>query len=117
MSDERVMTRWQEIGDRVFREMAAWQQEHAHATFAEIEAAVEDRLGTLRAELIEDAVATRARADDRGSEGTKCPHCGHRMESRGLRERVVTVRGNQLVRVRRRNLVCPACQAGVFPPG
>jgi ribosomal protein S27AE len=29
----------------------------------------------------------------------------------------VTVRGDRPVRLRRRNMVCPACGAGHFPPG
>src|SRR5437762_14384401 len=62
MDDEQLVTRWQKVGAAVFQEMAVWRQAHPHATFAEIEAAVEDRLGALRAELIEDTVATSAEA-------------------------------------------------------
>src|SRR5437879_3257873 len=117
MDDEQLVTRWQKVGEAVFQGMAVWRQAHPHATFAEIEAAVEDRLGALRAELIEDTVATSAEARGAGAERPKCVECGHGLEARGTRERMVTVRGNRLVRLRRHYLVCPACGAGLFPPG
>jgi len=118
MADDQEVTRRHEVGAQVFREMEGWRREHPRATFAEIEAAVEDRLGALRAELIEQEVATRARAETaEGSEPLSCPTCGHRLEARGTRERAVTVRGNRPVRLRRRYMVCPACEAGLFPPG
>lgn len=113
-----MMSRWQELGEKVFREMDAWRRAHPRATFAEIEAAVEDRLGALRAELIEEEVATRAYSQSGGgTERPACPKCAGAMEARGTRERVVTVRGNRQVRLRRSYRVCPACGAGLFPPG
>lgn len=118
MNDEQSVSTWHEIGGRIFQEMEGWRREHPRATFAEIEAAVEDRLGALRAELIEQEVALRARAEAaEGSEPILCPTCGHRLEARGTRDRAVTVRGDRPVRLRRRYVVCPACGAGLFPPG
>ncbi len=117
MACEQTVSRWHELGAKIFREMEDWHQAHPRATFAEIEAAVEDRLGGLRAELIEEGVATRAGLESTGSDRPHCGACGHPMEARGARERAVTVRGNRVVRVRRRYLACPACGAGFFPPG
>ncbi|MGH2733874.1 MAG: hypothetical protein ACRDJG_13240 [Actinomycetota bacterium] len=112
------MPRWHDVGAKVFEEMEGWGREHPHATFAEIEAAVEDRLNALRAELIEQELAMRARAEaDVRSERILCEACGHPLQARGTRERHVTVRGNRPVRLWRRTLVCPACGAGHFPPG
>ena len=112
------MSRWQELGKRVFEEMDAWRQAHPRPTFAEIEAAVEDRLGGLRAELIEEEVAARAQPPPGGAtERPVCPECGRTMDARGQRERVVTVRGNRQVRWQRTYAVCPSCGVGLFPPG
>lgn len=118
MADEHTVPGWHELGAEVFREMEVWRHAHPRATFAEIEAAVEDQLGALRAELIEQEIALRAKVEvDAGSERPRCPTCGHLMEARGTRERAVTVRGNRPVPLRRRYMVCPACGAGHFPPG
>lgn len=116
MQDEETVTRWRKVGEQAFREMDAWREAHAHATFAEIEAAAEDRLGPVRIALIQDAVAAQADGEV-AAERPSCADCGHALEARGTRERAVTVRGNRMVRVRRQYLVCPACGAGVFPPG
>lgn len=118
MASEQMVPSWHEVGARIFQDMEGWRHEHPRATFAEIEAAVEDQLGALRAELIEQEIALRAQAEAaEGSERIRCEACGHSMEARGTRERAVTVRGNRPVRLRRRNMVCPACGAGLFPPG
>lgn len=100
------------------QEMEGWRREHSRATFAEIEAAVEDRLAALRAELIQQELTLRTGAEaDARNEPIACPTCGHRLEARGSRERAVTVRGNRPVRLRRRYVVCPACGAGFSPLG
>lgn len=117
MTDEQAVSPWHELGDRVFREMGMWRGDHPRATFAEIEAAVEDRLDALRAELIQQEIAMRASAEaDEGAERVPCPTCGQLMEARGMRERGVTVQGNHPVRLRRRYVVCPSCGVGHFPP-
>jgi YgiT-type zinc finger domain-containing protein len=95
-----------------------WGQGHPEATLAEMEALVEERVDVLRAQLLQAAVdwASAREADDTG-EGLPCPECGHALESRGQKDRKVTVRGGGTVRLRRRYRRCPACGAGLFPPG
>ncbi len=118
MTDERSVSSWHEIGAKVFEEMDAWHGGHPRATFAEIEAVVEERLDVLRAELIQQEITMRAKAEAaEGPERVPCPTCGRMMEARGMRERAVTVRGNRPVGLRRRYVVCPACGAGHSPPG
>lgn len=118
MADEQGMSPWHEIGARVFEEMNGWRREHPRATLAQIEAAVENRLDFLRAELIQQEIAVRAQAEAAGgSERPPCATCGRAMEARGTRERSVTVQGNRPVRLRRRYMVCPVCDTGHFPPG
>ena len=118
MAEEHTVSAWHELGAKVFHEMEGWRRGHPRATFAEIEAAVEDQVSALRAELIEQEVALRAEGEATdGSERPRCATCGQPMEARGTRERAVTVRGNRPVPLRRRYVVCPACGAGHFPPG
>src|SRR5713101_4692392 len=117
MAGEQGMSPWHEIGAQVFEEMNDWRREHPRATLAQIEAAVENRLDSLRAELIEQEIAVRAQAEAAGgSEQPTCATCGRPMEARGTRERSVTVQGNRPVRLRRRYMVCPVCDTGHFPP-
>ncbi|MGH9892889.1 MAG: hypothetical protein ACREA0_13045 [bacterium] len=112
------MSPWHEIGTRAFGDMVGWRREHPKATFAEIEAAVETRLDLVRAEVIQQEIALRAEAEAIGeAERPTCTTCGKLMESRGTKERSVTVQGNRPVRLRRRYMVCPACGVGLFPPG
>jgi len=118
MPDEPAVPLGHDVAARIFEDMATWRQAHPHASFAEIEAAVEDRLDQLRAELIQHELQVKALADAApAADRPLCPTCGKPLESRGTRERSVSVRGNRPVRLRRRYLVCPACGTGVFPPG
>ena len=49
---EQSASSWHEVGAGVFQEIEGWGRAHPHATFVEIEAAVEEQLNVLRAELI-----------------------------------------------------------------
>jgi len=118
MADEQAMSPGHEIGARIFREMASWRQAHPRATFAQIESAVEERLDSLRAELIQQEIVMRAQAEAADeSERPTCATCGRVMQSRGTKERSVTVQGNRPVNIQRRYVVCPVCGTGLFPPG
>jgi hypothetical protein len=121
MNDDPAVTAWQErlIAEAV-DDLSGWEREHPKATFAQIEEAVEERISDLRAGFTEDLLRNRAAASSgaSGSNGrSACPSCGKPMESRGEHERTVTIRGNRQVKMRRGYQVCPACSAGLFPPG
>lgn len=131
MADERAGVPpgawWPEAEAKLMADLERWRQAHPRATFAEIEAAVEERLGLLRAELIAQELALRAAAEaaaetpagtpeGAGTNAVRCPTCGGPTQGRGTRERSLTVRGNRPVRLRRRYVVCPACGTGHFPP-
>ena len=121
MHGDQVVTKWQEeLMDEALRDLSDWRSAHPRATFAQIEDAVEERIADLRARLTEDLVRSSASAQGVGQDSdtrASCPTCGEPMESRGERDRTVTIRGNRQVRLRRRYAVCPACRAGLFPPG
>jgi YgiT-type zinc finger domain-containing protein len=119
MNDDSMVTRWQdELVEEALRDLSDWRTAHPKATFVQIEDAVEERVADLRARLTEDLVRSRAsqEAQDSGARPS-CPKCGKPMASRGNHERTITLRGNRQIRVRRRYTVCPACGAGLFPPG
>jgi hypothetical protein len=94
------------------RDLRRWRATHPHASFAEIEAAVEEQVRRLRAQLLEDTVAAGFH-----NEQPTCPHCGTLMQPRTQADRRVMVQGDEAVQVTGAYVVCPACGTGLFPPG
>jgi NADH pyrophosphatase NudC (nudix superfamily) len=112
--------RWRRLSEDVLTGLQDWRAAHPRATFAEIEAAVDERLNRLRARMLEDvALASRAAqvAERPAAERPPCPACGQPLQPRGEHTREVTVQGDQTVQLRRDYGVCPACGTGLFPPG
>ena len=98
--------------EAVERDLQSWHSTHPRASFAEIEAAVEDRVRQLRARLLEQTVAAGFQ-----EEQPACPHCGTTMLPRTQTDRQVVVQGEERVDVAGAYMVCPACGTGLFPPG
>ena len=120
MRQEPVGASWEQLVDEVLTGMRDWRTAHPKATFAEIEAAVDERLNRIRARMVEDTALASRRADlQTAADGERpaCPHCGRRMQLRGQQERTLTVRGGQEVRLQRSYTTCSACGTGLFPPG
>jgi hypothetical protein len=100
--------------------MTQWRQEHPKATWAEIEAAVDERINQVRAQLLEDLVPLGE------SEGWKqkpqeqrprCATCGQPLVARGEQTRFLQTHGGEAVKLTRTYGACPACGGGFFPPG
>ena len=111
---------WHELSEEVITGMKEWRLQHPRASFAEIEAALDQRLARLRARMLQDAALASAAADwqqSRPEEWPICPSCGQRLESGGNQERRLQTQGRQAIVLRRKYGVCPACGAGFFPPG
>jgi YgiT-type zinc finger domain-containing protein len=96
-------------------ELAAWGHAHPQATFAEIEAAVEQHLGRLRAALIDERLPNEP--DGPEGERPRCPACGGALVARGRRRRRLRVLGDEPVTLERVYWTCPQCGGGLFPPG
>ena len=97
---------------QVQRDLAAWHATHPDATLAEIEAAVEEQLNRVRAQLIEERTEAGVR------EGHPvCRKCGTTMEPRARTKRTLVLRGDEPLDVERSYVVCPSCGEGLFPPG
>jgi predicted RNA-binding Zn-ribbon protein involved in translation (DUF1610 family) len=111
---------WRDLAEEAFTGMKAWRRQHPTATFREIEAAVDERLARVRARMLQDAALASAAADLRAlpaAERPVCPDCGHRLEARGQEPRQVTTTDDRQLTLTRTHAVCPACGAGLFPPG
>jgi hypothetical protein len=112
--------RWEQEIVEVLSGMREWRAAHPHATFVEIEAAVDERLASLRARMVEEAAQASRAAQLRAlpaEERPRCPDCGQVLVDRGRARRTLTVRGNRQVHLERSYGVCPACGVGLFPPG
>jgi YgiT-type zinc finger domain-containing protein len=96
----------------VERGLQSWRSIHPHATFAEIEAAVEKQVYRLRAHLVQETVE-----EGFVEEAPGCPRCGQTMRPRSRTARHVVLQGDATVHLERPYVVCPACGLGLFPPG
>jgi ribosomal protein S27AE len=97
--------------------MKAWRLQHPKATLSEIELALDERLGRVRARLLLDLALARSAADIKAAQEQErpvCPKCGSVLESRGQHERQLTTHHNQALKLERSYGACPTCGAGFF---
>lgn len=116
---EDLDARWHELSEEVITGMKEWRLQHPKATFQEIETALDERLGRLRARMLEDAALASRAADlstTNESERPHCPECGTPVEPRGSETRELTTHYNHTLALKRSYAVCPKCARGLFPP-
>ena len=113
MNGETMRKRWNGMSEEIISGIAEWRQQHPKATFREIEAEIDERLGVLRAKMISDAAISSAQM----SEVAYCPTCGVKLERKGKKKRKLSTRGGQEVGLEREYEVCPRRGQGIFPPG
>ena len=112
--------RWHELAEEVMSGMKEWRLQHPKATLTEIEVALDERLGRMRARMLQDAALASAAADIKGAQEEErpvCPHCGTRLRERGKRTRRLTSQQEQTLTLERSYGECPTCGWGLFPPG
>jgi len=100
--------------------LTQWRKEHPKATWAEIEAAVDEQINQLRAQLLQDVVQMGESEDwsqKPEAERPKCATCGKPLWARGEQMRYLQTTGGEAVKLTRTYGVCPACGVGFFPPG
>ena len=117
MKPEDLQESWNEQGAEVFAAVAQWRATHPTATLAEIERAVDEQMGCLRAQMIEQAAQASAAAESEVSQGLRCEQCGQPLQARGRARRCWQTHGGQQVEVERTYVTCPQCGGGFFPPG
>lgn len=118
MQGEEFKKKWQEASLEVITGMAEWRVQHSRATMREIEGALDERLGRLRARMLEDtALASEAREWEASADGPRCADCDEVLKPRGRGVRHLQSTGGGEVVLERRYGVCPVCGTGFFPPG
>jgi RNA polymerase-binding transcription factor DksA len=111
---------WDELAAEVLSGMKEWRLQHPKATLRQIEAALDERLGKMRARMVQDAALASAAADIGAAEGPeqpRCGVCGAVLVERSVAERQLITQHNQVLKLERSYGVCPTCGAGLFPPG
>jgi hypothetical protein len=97
--------------------MREWRATHPTATFREIEAAVTERLAPLQAALLQEAATAAPTATWDPATPPRCPQCGAALRARGVHTRHLHAPGGQDIALTRQYATCPACAAGLSPPG
>lgn len=109
---------WQQVATAAFSGVMEWRVSHPTATWVELERTVDQRLATLRAQMLQDvaaASAAREVADEQSR--PPCPHCGTGLTRAGRRRRRLRTDGEQTITLTRQYARCPHCGTGLFPPG
>lgn len=118
MARRKTPEEWLEDAKHVIAQIEGFNSANPHATWAEIEGAVDGALSGWRRDLLEGSVQGHALADFRRAvERPLCPQCGARLHAVGQRRRKVTTQGDQTVHLERTYGRCSACGAEFFPPG
>lgn len=100
--------------------MTQWRKEHPKATWQEIEAAVDEQINCLRAQLLEDLVQmgeSEPWSQRPEEERPRCASCGKLLVARGDHARRLQTTGGEAVTLTRTYGTCPLCGVGFFPPG
>ncbi len=100
--------------------LTQWRQEHPQATWAEIEAVVDERMNHLRAQVLQEVVQmgeSEEWSKIPQAERPTCATCGKPLSARGKQTRYLQTTGGEAVKLTRTYGTCPTCGVGFFPPG
>lgn len=120
MASDDLERQWAPEWASMTASMAQWRAAHPRATLMEIEAALDERMAPLRAQMLADTALVSRSAKIGGvprAERPTCSACGRPLVSRGGEERTLQTNGGQDIRLRRDYGECPACGVSLFPPG
>jgi len=109
---------WDALAEEVLSGVKEWRLQHPQATLREIEGALDERLGKLRARMLQDAALASAVADLKAAaaaERPRCRACETVVVERTVSERQLLTQHNQVLQLVRSYGVCPTCGAGFFP--
>jgi len=119
MRTDDLAARWRILGEEAITGMADWRVQHPKATLTEIEAAIDERLGRVRARMLEDTALASQTADLRTmpeQERPCCPACRVPLQPGSQEKRDLTTHQGHSVTLERSYATCPTCGEGFFPP-
>jgi activator of HSP90 ATPase len=75
---------WEELQQQVNQTMQQWRKEHPKATPKEIELALDQQMGLLRAKMLHSLATASSAAQPQSAEAaTICPKCATGLQARG----------------------------------
>ena len=115
ISRERRRAAFMEKAGQMYDEMEGWYDDHASASFGEIEAEARQQRRKLMGETL--GILINGRDTGNQAEGPKCEKCGREMGFEGYRDwEVHGLEGD--TGLERAYYVCPECSGEtIFPPG
>jgi len=120
VSDEEFDRSWRQVAEEALTGMSQWRREHPSATLTEIEAALDERLLRLRAQMLQDSALASPAAHFQhmpAQERPVCPKCQAPLAARGPSTRHLQTEGGGKLALSREYGTCPRCGEGLFPPG
>ncbi len=99
--------------------MTQWRKEHPQATWAEIEAAVDEQINHLRAQGLQDLVLLGEQEDwsqKPPEERPRCATCDKPLWARGAQTRFIQTNGGEAVKLTRTYGALPCLWGGLFSP-
>src|SRR5260370_35925552 len=119
MDRDNFDQRWWPLAEGVLTGMKDWRLQPPPATLSEIEAALDERLGRLRAQMLADAALASAAASwsqESSSARPPCSTCGAPLQSRGEAPRELQTHAGPASTLTRSYGTCAACGTGASPP-
>ncbi|MBI4497147.1 MAG: hypothetical protein HY689_04510 [Chloroflexi bacterium] len=99
MQTDDLEGKWRALTTELTRSMKQWRMAHPRATLREIETALDERLTTVRAQMLQDSASTSPLMDVQAAQAAgvavTCPGCGQALEDRGKQRRQLTTQGEQ----------------------
>jgi uncharacterized protein with PIN domain len=111
-TEEELKARLKRQADEVVERVIRERKPSGKNSLEDIEGLAIEAGRSFREQVLQELAAEESEA----AEAVYCEGCGHRMESRGKRQRAVVSRAGE-VRVDRRSYRCPQCGKRSFPPG
>ena len=110
MKSDGLEARWPELSEEAMTGMAEGRAQHPRATFQEIETALDERLGRLRARMLQDAALASRAADIRttpADERPRCPTCETPLTHQTEEKRDLLTHHGHTVTLKRSYAICP----------
>lgn len=110
---EQLETELEAKSKELIQELLDWNEAHPAPDLTQIEDMVLELREKLSQAMVESVTSSQEQVQPAE---VRCPQCGGVMRYKGQKEKVVESRVGEL-RLERGYYYCPACQAGIFPPG
>jgi len=110
--------KWRDLQEKVNAAIAEWRREHPEATLTEIEQVVDEQLGGMRRQMVEDLAQQGRSAELKGlsaEERPHCPGCGRPAVANGKKGRKLKTSYGQEIELERDQAYCQHCAVTFFP--